>query len=614
MGQLIKRKSKLSTSFIRRCFQILTREERRKVLRVAIAQIALGLLDLAAITAIGVLGALGVTGIQSREPGNRVSRALELLGIADFRFQTQMAIIGSAAAIILVFRTLVSMALTRKILHFLSHRAANLSTRLVANLLSRNILEIQQKGSQETLYALTSGVNILYLNIVGTVVGLTADVFLAILLSLGLFVVDPIMSIGSFLLFAGVGFVLYAFVQKRAAQLGSENAQLAIQSSELIMEVMGSYRELFVRNRRGYYSRKIGLTREILSSNSAELAFMPNVGKYFIEIAMVVGAILISAIQFLAQDATHAISTLTVFLAAASRIAPAVLRIQTGAVTLKSNMGAVGPTLDLIRLVGTQENEAKNLIRLDTMHSGFTGSLKVDKLEFTYPGNQKPTLQEISLQVPAGSFVAVVGPSGAGKTTLIDLVLGILIPNNGVIEISGISPIDAIEKWPGALSYVPQEISYSNSTIFENVGFGYDRSEIDPELVEHAIKLAQLSDLVNSLPEGIHSRIGENATKLSGGQRQRLGIARALYTKPKLLVLDEATSSLDGQTELDISDALSNLKGQVTLVTIAHRLSTVRNADIVIYLENGKIVCQGTFNEVRSLVPNFDAQAKLMGL
>jgi len=614
MAALINRKNKISPSFLRRCFQILTREERRKVLHVAIAQIALGLLDLAAITAIGVLGALGVTGIQSREPGNRVSRALELLGIADFRFQTQMAIIGSAAAIILVFRTLISMALTRKILHFLSHRAANLSTRLVANLLRRNILEIQQKGTQETLYALTSGVNILYLNIVGTVVGLTADVFLAILLSLGLFVVDPIMSIGSFLLFAGVGFVLYAFVQKRAAQLGTENAQLAIQSSELIMEVMGSYRELFVRNRRGYYSKRIGRTREILSSNSAELAFMPNVGKYFIEIAMVVGAILISAIQFLAQDATHAISTLTVFLAAASRIAPAVLRIQTGAVTLKSNMGAVGPTLELIELVGTQSSEELDLTHLNTTHSGFTGSLKVEKLEFTYPGNQEPTLQEISLYIPAGSFVAVVGPSGAGKTTLIDLILGILIPTNGRIEISGVSPDHAIKTWPGALSYVPQEINYSNSTIFENVGFGYDRSEIDTELVEQALELAQLSNLVKSLPDGIQSRIGENATKLSGGQRQRLGIARALYTKPKLLVLDEATSSLDGQTELDISDAIFNLKGQVTVVTIAHRLSTVRSADIVIYLEYGKILAQGTFNEVRNIVPNFDAQAKLMGL
>jgi ABC-type multidrug transport system fused ATPase/permease subunit len=614
MTALINGKSKISTSFLRRCFQVLTREERMKVFRVAIAQIALGLLDLAAITAIGVLGALGVTGIQSREPGDRVSRALELFGIADFRFQTQMAIIGSAAALILVFRTLVSMALTRKILHFLSHRAANLSTRLVANLLRRNILEIQQKGTQETLYALTSGVNILYLNIVGTVVGLTADVFLAILLSLGLFVVDPIMSIGSFLLFAGVGFVLYAFVQKRAAQLGTENAQLAIQSSELIMEVMGSYRELFVRNRRGYYSKRIGRTREILSSNSAEIAFMPNVGKYFIEIAMVVGAILISAIQFLAQDATHAISTLTVFLAAASRIAPAVLRIQTGAVTLKSNMGAVGPTLDLIQLVGTQSIEEIDLIHLNTNHAGFTASLKVENLEFKYPGNQKPTLQEISLQVPAGSFVAVVGPSGAGKTTLIDLILGILIPTNGRIEISGVSPDDAIKTWPGALSYVPQEINYSNSTIFENVGFGYDRSEIDTELVEQALELAQLSNLVKSLPDGIQSRIGENATKLSGGQRQRLGIARALYTKPKLLVLDEATSSLDGQTELDISDAIFNLKGQVTVVTIAHRLSTVRNADIVIYLENGKILAQGTFNEVRGIVPNFDAQAKLMGL
>lgn len=176
------------------------------------------------------------------------------------------------------------------------------------------------------------------------------------------------------------------------------------------------------------------------------------------------------------------------------------------------------------------------------------------------------------------------------------------------------SPDDAIKTWPGALSYAPQEINYSNSTIFENVGFGYDRSEIDTELVEQALELAQLSDLVKSLPDGIQSRIGENASKLSGGQRQRLGIARALYTKPRLLVLDEATSSLDGQTELDISDAIFNLKGRVTVVTIAHRLSTVRNADLVIYLENGRILAQGTFNEVRNIVPNFDAQAKIMGL
>jgi ABC-type multidrug transport system fused ATPase/permease subunit len=171
-----------------------------------------------------------------------------------------------------------------------------------------------------------------------------------------------------------------------------------------------------------------------------------------------------------------------------------------------------------------------------------------------------------------------------------------------------------VNKWPGAISYVPQDVAIAAGTIRENVAMGYPISEATDELVISALKVAKLDDFVESLPEGLDAQVGERGTKISGGQRQRLGIARAMFTRPHLLVLDEATSSLDGETESDISTAINSLRGSTTVIMIAHRLSTVRNADIVVYLDNGKIISTGTFEEVRRSVADFDSQAKLMGL
>jgi len=218
------------------------------------------------------------------------------------------------------------------------------------------------------------------------------------------------------------------------------------------------------------------------------------------------------------------------------------------------------------------------------------------------------------LTIGSGKSIAIVGPSGAGKTSIVDVLLGVLNPDEGKISISNLSPLAAVAKWPGAVSYVPQDVTISNGTIRQNVALGYPEDVASDELVSEAIRIAQLTDFVASLPNGLDTHVGERGTKISGGQRQRLGIARAMFTKPKLLVLDEATSSLDGQTESDISDAIHNLKGTVTVVMIAHRLSTVRNADTVIYMDQGKILAQGTFEEVRNSIPDFDNQARLMGL
>jgi ABC-type multidrug transport system fused ATPase/permease subunit len=333
-----------------------------------------------------------------------------------------------------------------------------------------------------------------------------------------------------------------------------------------------------------------------------------------IETAVVLGALLIGAAQFFLQDATHAVTTLAIFLAAGTRIAPAVLRVQQGSILIRGSLGQAAPTLDLIDSLGNATMIENVDDSVDLIHSGFISEIRVTNTSLTYPSKLVRAISDVTLVIPPGASVAFVGPSGAGKTTMIDVLLGVLIPDEGKVLISGLPPLLAIAKWPGAVSYVPQDVVIAAGTIRENVALGYPPEEATDELVMSALKIAGLDNFVEGLPLGIETQVGERGAKISGGQRQRLGIARAMFTKPHLLVLDEATSSLDSETEVSISEAILALKGSTTVVMIAHRLSTVRNADIVVYISDGKVLATGSFEEVRRTVPDFDRQAKLMGL
>jgi ABC-type multidrug transport system fused ATPase/permease subunit len=218
------------------------------------------------------------------------------------------------------------------------------------------------------------------------------------------------------------------------------------------------------------------------------------------------------------------------------------------------------------------------------------------------------------MKISSGEFIAIVGESGAGKTTLVDILLGIIEPTSGSIEISGSTPLSSIAKWPGAIAYVPQNGVLLNGSIKKNICLGFDEDEVEDGLVWDALRIAQLESFVKNSRFGLQTAVGEKGGLLSGGQKQRLCIARALVTKPKLVVLDEATSALDGATELNVSEAIQSLRGTATVVTVAHRLSTVRNADKVVYMKEGKIMAIETFDDLRVKFPDFDFQAKLMGL
>ena len=607
-------KSAIRNSTLARALRVLPQSDKTKVLLVIVFLICLGFLDLIGVAAIGVLGALAVTGVQSVQPGNRVSGVLNLLGISDFSFQNQIAFLGISAAAILIIRTVISILVTRRIYFFLSRRGALISSRLISRLLSQTLLEVQSRSTQETVYALTSGVSAITLGVLGTTVTLLADVSLLVIMIIGLFVVDSVIAITSILFFGILGFVLYRLMSVKAQKLGYLNSELNVKSSEQIIQVLESYRESVVGNRRNYYAREIGIIRLKLADVLAEMQFMPNVSKYVIESGMVIGAVIIAGIQFGLQDARHAVATLAVFLASGTRIAPAILRLQQSLIGIKNSIGSAIPTLHLIESLSTSSEIDIVDDYLVTTHEGFNAEIQLDSVSLTYPQKEIPALSEVTLKIQSGESLAIVGPSGAGKTTLVDVLLGVLKSNAGDVSISGLNPLEAITKWPGAMSYVPQNVTLANGTIRENVALGYPLEVATDSLVWFALEIAQLSDFVESLPQGLDTPIGERGAKISGGQRQRLGIARAMFTKPKLLVLDEATSSLDGQTEADLSGAIDALQGSVTVVMIAHRLSTVRNADQVIYMDNGKIIARGSFEQVRANVPDFDRQAQLMGL
>jgi ATP-binding cassette, subfamily B, bacterial PglK len=593
--------------------RLLSARDKKKYFLIALTQVALSILDLIGVASIGALGALSVSGVQSKPAGDRVQSLLDLLHLSDLDFQHQVAVLGILSSVILITRTVLSILFSRRSLFFLSKKSAEITNQLVRKVLSQPLTAIQNQSAQETLYGLTYGVHSILVGILANVLILCSDVSLLIVLFSGLLVLDPMIALFAILVFGCIGVSIHLLLSKRSVELGNLQSRLEIQSNAKILQALTTYREIVVRNKQNKISNEIAELRVRLAGSQAETAFMPNISKYTIETTVVLGALLIGGTQFLLQDAVHAVATLTVFLAAGSRIAPAVLRIQYGALSFKTSIGASKVTFELI----SKTKEIQVDFEDDSENEGpgdFVGKVELKEVDFAYADSKKLTIRNANLVIEAGSFTAIVGPSGAGKTTLVDLILGLISPLRGQILISDLPPREVFRRWPERVSYVPQDISTLNASIKENVGFGFNAQEILDVNVWAALEAAQLRDFVTTLSDDINTHVGDNGVRMSGGQRQRLGIARALYTNPKLLILDEATSALDGETEAAFSESIHKLKGSVTLVMIAHRLSTIQQADKIIYLEGGEILAQGTFDEVRKLVSKFDTQAHLLGL
>lgn len=282
--------------------------------------------------------------------------------------------------------------------------------------------------------------------------------------------------------------------------------------------------------------------------------------------------------------------------------------------------GARGPAEHTFELVAyLQSCETSGLLGVATVAPDGVpppqpAAIVVDQVSVRYPEAQADALKDVSFALQMGQRLALVGPTGAGKSTLADVILGVIPPVSGAVYIDGVSPAERIRTRPGTIAYVPQDVALISGTIRENVALGVHDDRVDDQRVWGALAEARLAEFVRNSPEGLDTAIGERGVRLSGGQRQRLGVARALYSHPSVLVMDEATSALDAETEHLITEMLDGLGSDVTTVTVAHRLATIRRADLVLYLEDGQVLASGSFDEVRAAISQFDRQANLLGL
>jgi ABC-type multidrug transport system fused ATPase/permease subunit len=599
---------------IKRATALITKADKRKYWILTSVQSALSVVDLASVAVVGLIGSIAVNGISQVGPGESTKKWLTIFRLENFSIQSQAAILGLFVGLLLTAKSISSMMLNRRMLFFLGYRSAKISRELISKLVQQNALVLEAHSAQQLIYSATTGINSVVIGVLGNFSALVGDISLCIVLSVGLFIYSPGTTLLTLLILGIILLGLFFYLNRESIRLSKTQTRIGIVNAELLSELLDNYRETIVRSRRGYYENSIARARDELASVSAKQTWLPNISKYVMEITVTIFTLLLAYLQFSSKDAAQAVGSLAIFLVAGARLAPSLLRIQQFVIAMNSHAAFAEPTYNLFDRMRNTQFQVSVISKYQRDHLDFKPEISINNLSFSYPDSDNLIIKIPELNVRKGEFIAVVGPSGAGKSTLIDLILGILEPQQGEVLISGKPPVMTFNDWPGAVAYVSQKVSFPTGTIKSCVCGGYDQNEISDQYIWDSLKKAFLYDFVVSLPLQLNEFLGERAIRLSGGQRQRLAIARALLTEPNLLVMDEATSSLDSETEARVSNSIQELHGQVTLLVVAHRLSTVRMADRIIYMDGGKIIAEGNFEELRDSVPNFDKQARLMGL
>jgi ABC-type bacteriocin/lantibiotic exporter with double-glycine peptidase domain len=601
---------------ILKSMKLLTRKQQHKYLLVLAAQFLTSLLDLLAIGALGVLS-IAVISTEKSERVYLISDFLDFISRYVPDEKNIFVFLGAVTVLSFLFKSLLSLLISRKVLRFLSARAVELSHQFFVRFSRQPLTFIQQKSSQEIVVGINSGVTAAMVGVLGSTTLLCTEIGLLVILAAGLILINPALTLISLFYFWLVFFSLQHFLVRASVRAGMDRTTSEIASSTTIQEWLVSFREVYISNGIDFTLSEFLQSRKIAAKSTADIQWMGIVPKYVMEFALILGSALLATYYFAFSDSSSALGGLSIFLAAGSRILPSILRIQGALSALHFSLGSSDYAFRLFDELSNQEKEKPRLnIEVPEISNGleFLPELELKSINFRYPDSDCDALSDVSLKIPIGSMVAIVGPSGAGKSTLADLMLGLLSPQTGSVTLSGLNPSSAIVKWPGKIGYVPQHVALLNKSIRENVAIAQEVNCFDDDSFWNALERAYLGNVFRSSSDGLNTFIGERGVRLSGGQRQRLGLARALFSNPTLLILDEATSALDAESEHIISQTFRALSREVTLIVIAHRLATVRSADIVFYLEGGRLIAEGTFEEVRKLVPNFDFQANLLGL
>ena len=495
--------------------------------------------------------------------------------VNDFVIKISAILVG-----FLIFKNLYLTAIGFYQSYFTARKEAETSTKLLKgyitmpyeNYISRNSSDLIRNINQET--------NQLFMQVLNSMLILIAEAFIALTLFLLLLISYPAATIASTALAGFAAFVFIYFVKKPLKTLGEERIESRARMLEWATQGLHGLKELVVAEKTNYFVEAFGKKAHTTAKAQGFSEAMARIPRLYIETVAVL--MLVAVILVITKTEDNMIQALSLFGMVMFRILPSINRIATCATRIRF----YGPALNAI--VADLKHEHFDATSSESIT--FKKSLEVKDVHYKYPDSDRPILNGISLTIQKGESISIKGPSGAGKSTLLDMMLGLLEPVKGSVQSDGVSIHKNIKDWRSHLSYLPQFVYLINDSIRANVAFGVNEADIDDKKVMDVLKKAELTDLIQSLPEGIESKIGDVSGKLSGGQRQRIGIARALYHDRDILFLDEATASLDHETEMRICKTLKSLAPEVTLISVSHRQALLDIADNVYTIENGKIV------------------------
>lgn len=521
---------------------------------------------------------------------------LEALGISTSQ---DLLIWGSAALVgVFIIKSCYITAFNYLQARFIFNRRYKISDRMMRAYMFAPFVFHLKRNTAELLRNTTQEIDIIVGTVLTSILKLTKEGIMTVSIFLFLFIVEPLITV-LIISLAGLGVGSFLFLtQKKVKQFGREEQGHRRNMIKAVNQGLGGIKDARVLNREEEFIKKYSSEAYKSSRLKTYIKFIQQIPKPVVETTAVVGMMSIAALMvWQGRAMSTIIPILTLFAMATVRLMPSIQNLSTLYTNLRYNIVSVDPIYeDLKELEHSGNDLVQDRIKDNRIH--LSDSIEAKNICYRYPGSDELALNGISFSISKGKAVAFVGSSGAGKTTVVDMLLGLLEPEEGVIEVDGTNVFNNLSAWQKTIGYIPQSIYLADETLRNNVAFGVPEKEIDDEKVLQALELAQLSNLLTTLPLGLDTILGENGTRLSGGQRQRVGIARALYHDPEVLVMDEATSALDNITEKDITKAIEALKGERTIIVIAHRLTTVMNCNKLYLMEEGEIIEEGSYSEL----------------
>lgn len=586
-------------------------KERAKYLTFLSLRALVAVFDLIGILAIGFLAtsiALFITF------GSDSSRQIEFAGVSLPAVTAQtLPIVAIFILGLFLGKALSAIVLTRQLANFLARIEARSARKVAESAFGSGLKEARKHSREEIYFAVQSGSPAAFnslLNSVGTIV---AEGLLFALVIFSFFLVDPPAAIAAVLYFGAIAFVIQYFIGKQMQIASTVAATEVIQANSAIGDLSEVLREATILNNRSAFLDKIYGARIRAASSNANQFVLAGMPRYIVETALIVAVALFVLVQSSSGDLVAASGTVGVFLSGGLRLTASLLPMQSALIAIKQSLPLAERALEFL---ATEVHSLGTGPQLAT-HEGVSArpiGVMLSEVSFSYPGADGPALTNVSISIAPGQQAALIGHSGSGKSTIADLILGVIDPSFGEVQLDLLTPGEAMKKFQGRLGYVPQKPGMVSGSIRENIALGVAKDMVDEARLSKAIQDAHLTAVIGSLPDGVDTDLGKRLDGLSGGQLQRIGLARALYTQPGLLVMDEATSALDAESESEINKALDDMRGRVTVLLIAHRLNTIQRSDVVFLVDGGAIKARGTFPELMRNNSEVQKLAKLMTL